>query len=735
MKNQNSIRVWLATMVICALTSQLYAEVVRLAEKDDTGQSSLVDGSRWSPAGVPASDHDYLVEGLTIRTPDRAAASTTFNGHSLQIGVIGGGKGKVLAKGNGSSVTYSNLGLYLANGSYAAGANNMTASIYGKLTVLSPAADPFAFTSEYTGSSGFSIYAEVVSSADTKLAFSGTSNALRNFVVGLYGDLSGVEGTLAVVHDEVTVALADQTIPGTVVLETSGATLTTIAANDRPSIGTLNLAAAGAVLKVKVGDGRDGNGVLRVTKSFSSASGIVVKFDGPAGFARYARSRYPLIEFAPAVTDEVNPTDFVEGDPIAGSVRLAFAVERGEDGSRTLYAYPRMNVLDVVDDEASLSVSQPVAAGSALEIVMEGTKDLFSGAAIHLDASDDASVTRHFDESRTAQVVTAWNGVKPYEVTRTNDPKVRALPTYRTVSINGVEHQVVDFGEWFSAFTGSPADTCTASAIRLDSIVASEFYGVVADTDAKGRTVLGFGYKNPLTAPDKYPFRRDGAKILNAAKTDSTESLVNGSIFVDGASATASYEPGLNEFHVYGFVPTQAVTVNAIAAGYYDGFGGVQVGELVAFSRVNSSARQQAIRRVLQRKWLGAGPYLQLPLSDVAVAGCGTLVLSTESVCSVVPSALTLTADAEGGLSAIRVAGACEIPASGTLRIVSNGSGKIAAGDYEILTADTLIGAENIASWTIDSGVPNVDSGILLSVEGNKIVLHVPARGLLLIFR
>lgn len=74
MKNQNSIRVWLATIVICALTSQLYAEVVRLAEKDGPGQSSLVDGSRWSPAGVPASDHDYLVEGLTIRTPDSAAA-------------------------------------------------------------------------------------------------------------------------------------------------------------------------------------------------------------------------------------------------------------------------------------------------------------------------------------------------------------------------------------------------------------------------------------------------------------------------------------------------------------------------------------------------------------------------------------------------------------------------------------------------------------------------------------
>lgn len=744
MTNVRSIGANAVALAICVfMISSLRpaaAEVVRLTEKDANGQSSFTDGSRWSRPGVPSDAYDYLVEGstsaLTIRTPDVAGAETQFNGNSLRIGVVDGGSGKLLSKGDGSVVKYQNQGLFLANGSCALGANKMTTTVAGAVTVVAPSSAPFLFTSEYSDWSKLIVSASVKSEEGTKLQLSATDESVKDFDVDMTGDLSAFNGEISVAHDEVTLALSSQTLAGTVAIDAAGAALTTCASGDRPMIGTLRFNRAGAVLLVRMSADQSENGVVHVSKAFSAQTGVIVKFDGSDGSVRFGRSRFPLVVLESTVADPLDPAAFVDGGESSDSVRLSFAVEQGPDGSRILYAYPSVNVTTAIDG-GTLTIAQAVAPDATLDVALNGTEDLFAGAVLHVDASKANTVEHHYDEGRGAEVVTKWGAYEPYETTRANNPKTRALPTYRSVTINGNDRMVVDFGKWFSAFTGSPDATCTASAIPLDTVTAAEFYSVVADTseNESSRCVVGFGYKAAFSdsAVDKYPFRRDGAKILTSVKTTSTMSLVNGSIFVDGVSSTAAYEPALNEFHVYGFVPTQAVSVNAIACGVYDGFGGEKIGELAAFRTVNSSVRQEAIRRVLQRKWLGTGAYVRVPVGSVAVSGCGTLSLSPESVCSVAPRSITIGASDSKGLGRVRVNGVCELPANGCVNIEAEGSGRIAGGKYEILSAETLLDAENISSWTVN--VSGSKRRISLMVEGHKVFAKVDLPGVVLVVR
>ena len=118
-----------------------YADVITLTKGDNNATTTSFNGAvGWSDGLAPHEDADYLVAlgtGSVIRTPntDSATYSCTFLGNSLQLGEIGGTKGRLIHKSKGNCViTHNNL--ILANGQYAHGDGSQTCNVKGTCTVI-----------------------------------------------------------------------------------------------------------------------------------------------------------------------------------------------------------------------------------------------------------------------------------------------------------------------------------------------------------------------------------------------------------------------------------------------------------------------------------------------------------------------------------------------------------------------------------------------------------------------
>ncbi len=125
-----------------------YADTVTLTKGDNNATTTSFNGAGgWSDGLAPHEDADYLVAlgtGSVIRTPNTNSGdySCTFAGNSLQLGEVGGAKGKLIHKSKGNCViTHHNL--ILANGQYAHGDGAQTCTVKGTCTVISPESAPF----------------------------------------------------------------------------------------------------------------------------------------------------------------------------------------------------------------------------------------------------------------------------------------------------------------------------------------------------------------------------------------------------------------------------------------------------------------------------------------------------------------------------------------------------------------------------------------------------------------
>ena len=125
-----------------------YAETVSLTKGDSNATTTSFNGAGgWSDGLAPHDDADYLVAlgtSAVIRTPATSSKnySCTFQGNSLQLGEIGGTKGRLIHKSNTDCViTHNNL--ILANGQYAHGDGAKTCIINGTGAVISPESAPF----------------------------------------------------------------------------------------------------------------------------------------------------------------------------------------------------------------------------------------------------------------------------------------------------------------------------------------------------------------------------------------------------------------------------------------------------------------------------------------------------------------------------------------------------------------------------------------------------------------
>jgi autotransporter-associated beta strand protein len=177
--------------------------VVTLSQSDAVNTSSFQGGLNWSDANAPAIAHDYLVNGLTLRTP-ADGVNHFFIGNSLTLS-----NAAVLACKNTTGGVGVSIGtdLFLDNGKIADWSGNST-TFYGHVTLrsgggeLDPQGNTFTITALIGGAGSLHIEATSLSLTGGTLVFSGLNSYTGGTIVdaaqtvklsdeGTMGDPSG----------------------------------------------------------------------------------------------------------------------------------------------------------------------------------------------------------------------------------------------------------------------------------------------------------------------------------------------------------------------------------------------------------------------------------------------------------------------------------------------------------------------------------------------------------------
>jgi autotransporter-associated beta strand protein len=171
---------------------------VSLLAADAVGSSSFESGLNWADANAPSVAHDYVANGLSLRTP-ADGVSHFFAGNSLTLS-----NGAVLACKNTSGGIGVCVGtdLFLDNGQVADWAGNST-SFYGKVTlrggggIFDPQLNTFTITALIGGAGFLRVQATTLSQAGGKLIFSAPNSYTGGTIINAAHtvQLSG-QGTL-----------------------------------------------------------------------------------------------------------------------------------------------------------------------------------------------------------------------------------------------------------------------------------------------------------------------------------------------------------------------------------------------------------------------------------------------------------------------------------------------------------------------------------------------------------
>ena len=183
---------------VALVQSAQAADYVRLKGDDPSGQSAFLT-TNWSDNRTPHGDADYIVtNNFLLRGPaysNKNATNYVFGGRSLTLGTTSSsGRLALGAGGGGGRTTVDNL--VLVKGQLRVVAANLTAPLYGNITVESPASAPFAVQSA-SGVRTMHIYSAISGEEGTGLLFSSdvTSSTCTSV---LYGDNSNYLGSFTI---------------------------------------------------------------------------------------------------------------------------------------------------------------------------------------------------------------------------------------------------------------------------------------------------------------------------------------------------------------------------------------------------------------------------------------------------------------------------------------------------------------------------------------------------------
>lgn len=385
---------------------------------------------------------------------------------------------------------------------------------------------------------------------------------------------------------------------------------------------------------------------------------------------------------------------------------------------------------EVLATVATRTATDPLSyrvAGGALRVNYEyPVQPLF-----RFDATSDDS---YFDTYRVGNYtfVRTWNDADGRDVSAEFYPcavsKTNANFATATTA-PGVTRRILDCNGWGRA------------GYHMSKIFWNVREAMAVEADVNG----GRGSQSLFTSRNELHYLRSWgvtSGLLQNYKTSQTMT-VGGYIAIDGEERPFDY--ALPEgYHVIDFGPTDDTTIDTIALDRESTGGGLLVGEQLAFAENLTSARRAYMTRYLRNKWFADGDRaawtndigsveiengasLTLDGSDVfgdlffavgEITGHGQLVSSgiplvgVSRMASDVSGALELQADvtlaegAEIGVapaagSPMSVSGSLVLPLSATVALDLAGYDDSVVEPVEVLTAGTLVNAENVTQWQV----------------------------------
>ncbi len=405
----------------------------------------------------------------------------------------------------------------------------------------------------------------------------------------------------------------------------------------------------------------------------------------------------------------------------------------------------------------SPAVTSVDVEGGALAVSFR--PNLVAAATIHLDASK----TNFFDfaEGGTDGEIAAWrdcdgrtsyyaksersytNSKTGVTVTLTNGV-LRTTGDGSTGLLAGKEY--VSFGNAHQVAADTPIDgggmrfvNNKGAYVNIENV--REMHYVFRRTQVNNNPVIGSaGYTSDQIVPAGSSSPKNmfygGCKIA----CNSPKRLDEDAWHADNWWLASHAAPDVTQFYVCTISFTNSMKVNSIALdrNITCGWGGIDLCELLIYTgETNTQANADMIHSWLMNKWKGMGEVSTLPaeLAGLSVTGGGSLAADVDDSgrLQVGEIALDVVFDAAGGWTQSAVSGAVELPASGTVRVLSTGGASPAPGDYAVLTAGALSGS--VGGWTLDVSAMSTARRYALLVRDGSVILRVTQPGSVMLIR
>ena len=415
-----------------------------------------------------------------------------------------------------------------------------------------------------------------------------------------------------------------------------------------------------------------------------------------------------------------------------GAVSGAGTFEKG--GSGTVY----------VDSLRNESAGLKVAGGEMIvRSVKPSRTTLPAGAYIHLDASDDATLGKTLKDDGVTYGLETWSDCRGAGyLTATHS--TTNLPSVATVTINGAQRQVVDFGPRMSSSGSTLVALNKATSMTFDHAPQLRTVAVVIGSRQGGGVISG---STKSSAVGGIPRENNGSNA-------SDKLYLGGSTFprylqyglyqnnypggtswrVNGVEVNSRATGLSGSFDLVVVRTPDAFGCNALSAWNYSfECGGQEIGEIIYWDRMLTDEETLRVEAYLREKWFGdalpedftgasagaievaSGATLRVeggaPLAVKSISGGGAVeggvVLGNDSDI-VVPVAAdgstpTLT------LGSVNVGCGANLSFTGTVR-------KLAVGEH-VIVSSPAIHAGDAVGWSV-SGLTANRTCVLKAVEG-----------------
>lgn len=422
-------------------------------------------------------------------------------------------------------------------------------------------------------------------------------------------------------------------------------------------------------------------------------------------------------------------------DPVLGADGDASVSSVSAEGGTLTKRGAGTLTLDGVNGVSAIDVAE----GSLL--VNPTTPDSF-GPNLHFDAMRADSLTTSVSSDGTLTNVTAWTSTVDGKVaqSRAGDANVASgylkHPTLHTVETPSGARRVIDFGTFVPLSKISPE--MDSAAMSFATVSAAEAHVVLADKNG------GLERQCVLISSSDLSWLRgyNGAVFDNTYKNTLADTR-NGYIAINGVKGDADSKlpTGLD---LVSLAPLSKRPINWICNDRGGSFGGLQVGEEIAYATALTDAQRAYVQDYLQWKWRGgaapvwtnaydsicvaAGSSLSLAQSVVrtpAVSGGGTIAADLADVAAV---SLDWTESTDEHLT---VNGEISFASAVTVRIVAGK--KLPYGDHVLLSASSISGFD-ASAWSLATD-SQVRGGVSFFRNGSDILLRHDRPGLSVIIK